>query len=206
MNLKCAFAWLSFLGILVLSTGCKTTATISYQPNYNTSYPNTRKVSLAIGTVADQRGMRPVEYYQNAQSGDIGQFNRPVTDIVREAVVAELQKAGHTLADPAGSAITLNCEILHFEATIHETFLTESQTLDLAVTLRFEWQDVKANNMLATNERSEHRFRKLGFGQKVKLPFDSAAVEGYGEEMVNDMLPRVIEKEILLAPFLQTKQ
>jgi hypothetical protein len=205
MNLKCAFVWLSFLGILVLSTGCKTTAIISYQPSYNTSYPNVKKVSLAIGTVSDQRGMKPTDYYQNAHNGDIGRFDKPVTDIVREAVAAELRKAGHTLVDPAGSPIILNCEILHFEATTQEPFMSSS-TLDLAVTLRFEWQDVKANNMLATNERSEHRFRKLGFGNTVALPFDSAVVEGYGIEMVNEMLPRVIEKELQLPPFLQTKQ
>lgn len=59
--------------------------------------------------------------------------------------------------------------------------------------------------MLATDERSEHRSRKLGFGNTVKLSFESSVVRQYSVEIINDMLPRVIEKEVQLVSFVGAK-
>src|ERR1019366_6674503 len=39
-------------------------------------------------------------------------------------------------------------------------------------------------------------------GNVPTLPFDNAVVQDYGNEMVNDLLPRLIEKELLSASFL----
>ncbi len=199
MKLNFTLCCLSLAGIMSASTGCKSIATVSYQPTYASSYPNIPKASVAVAGVSDRRNTQQVLYYRNSKSGDIGQFNRPVADVVREAISTELRKAGLDLSDLASSSIILNCEVLGFQATLSEPPFT-SASLDMDVLLRFEWKNAKEDSVLAINERSERRSRKLGYGHTVKLPFDSAIVQGYGAELVNDMLPRVIEREILLSP------
>ncbi|MGA3265946.1 MAG: SEL1-like repeat protein [Verrucomicrobiota bacterium] len=193
-------AELSLLCIIAVSTGCKSTSSMSYQPTYTTTYPNVGgKVAVALGTISDKRDVQPAVYYQNSRNGDTGQFDRPVAETVREAISTELQRAGHEVSQPAGRSLVLDCEILSFQATMSEPPF-RSPVLDLAVSLRFEWKDAKANTVLAANERSEQRSRKTGYGHRVKLPFDAGVVKEYGAELVNDMLPRVIEKELLLSP------
>ena len=193
---------IALLGILALATGCQSTASISYQPSYSTSYDAISKIPIAIKAVSDSRSLQPAIYYKNSRNGDTGQFDRPVAEVVRDAIAAELQKAGHTLSNKGDSSIILNCEVLDLEATMSEPPF-QSPVLDMEVVLRFDWTDARTSRILATDERSERRSRKLGFAHTVKLPFDNAVVQGYGVEMVNDMLPRVIEKEIELSLFLR---
>src|ERR1039457_636649 len=109
--------WLLLAGIMSASTGCKSVVAVSYQPTYASSYPNIPKASVAVAGVSDRRNTQPVLYYHNSRNGDIGQFNRPVADVVREAISTELTKAGLDLSSPASSSIILNCEILDFQAT-----------------------------------------------------------------------------------------
>jgi hypothetical protein len=189
--------------ILVVATGCQTTLKTTYAPFYKPDYSNVPKVRVALQSVADHRSAGPNVYYLNSKNGDTGQFDRPAADIVRDAVTAELQKAGMTLSDASSSAAVLSCDVLQLQANVTEPFLA-SATLDLSVAIRFEWKDAKSGNVLGSNERSEQRSRKLGFGKAPALAaFDHSVVQSYGSEIINDMLPRVIEKKLRATAFLQ---
>jgi hypothetical protein len=119
---------------------------------------------------------------------------------VREAVAAELERAGLTGAGVTASNLTLSCDILDLKAVITPGFF-KGIMLDLVVVVRFEWRYVNTKNVLATNERSERRSRKARYVPS--LPMDGGIVQDWGKELINDMLPRVIEKEINSVPFLQ---
>jgi len=97
--------------------------------------------------------------------------------------------------------VILNCDILDLRASMTEPFL-KAPTLDLTVAVRFEWRDAKSRSVLATDEQSEHRSRKIAFGKEPKLPFDEAVIQDYGNELVNEMLAKVIEKEVNSTPVL----
>jgi hypothetical protein len=205
MALRGSFNGLVTLGILAFTVGCQSTLKTEYNPTYTPTYSDIRKkTSVVIIAVTDRRSMKPAVYYQNSHNGDTGQFDKPVADIVREAVAAEIRRAGLTLLDQGGET-ALTCEVLDLKASITEPFLS-SPILDLSVVVAFEWKNRQTNDLLAGNERSERRSRKLGMGNVPKLPLQEAVVKDYGNELINDMLPRVIEKEFHSASFLHPGQ
>jgi hypothetical protein len=175
-----------------------------YNPTYTPTYSDVmKKISVVVSAGSDKRGTKPSVYYEN-RNGDTGQFDKPVADIVREAMAAEIRRAGLTLSDQGGE-MAVSCEVLELKASITETFM-HSPILDLSVVVAFEWKNTGTGAVLARNERSERRSRKLGIGKMPKLPFDQAVVQDYGNELINDMLPRVIEKELHSASFLHAGQ
>jgi hypothetical protein len=203
MKLNYALTCLCLGGIVAFSTACRSTLKTTYAPFYKPDYSNVAKAPVTLQTVSDRRSTKPNVYYLNSNNGDTGQFDRPAADIVREAVAAELQRAGLTLGDTASSAVALNCQVLELQANITEPFM-RSPTLDLSVAILFEWKDTKNGSLLGSNERSEHRSRKLPAGIVPHLgSLDHEIVQGYGNELINDMLPRVIEKELRSTSFLQ---
>jgi hypothetical protein len=189
------------VSVLTFSTGCQSTLKTAYRPSYTATYIHTKKLQVTLANVSDKRSGKPAVYYQNSSNGDTGAFDRPVADLVREAIAEELKRAGLASASEAVPAATLNCEVLDLKATITQPFWS-SATLDLFVVLRFEWRDAKTNSLIEANERSERRSRKLGTNVP-SLPFGASVVQDFGNEMINDMLPRVIEKEFHLASVLR---
>jgi hypothetical protein len=63
--------------------------------------------------------------------------------------------------------------------------------------------NAKTGKVIEENARIEKRIRKLGIGKKPTLPFDASQIQQYGNDLINDLLPRVIEKEIRLNKYLQ---
>ncbi len=204
MNFRCPLAMIAGLAVLGFLTGCQSTLKTTYNPTYTTTYFSATNVPVRLAAVSDRRGTKPTVYYGNATTGDMGQFDQPLSNIVQEAIVTEFRRAGFALSDTATRAIVVSCEVLDFKATVTQPSF-RSLVLDLSVVVAFEWKDPGTNRLLARNERSERRSRKLGMGSPM-LPFDQVVIQGYGEELVNDMLPRVIEKELQLNPLLQGRQ
>jgi hypothetical protein len=203
MKVHHALTCLFLGGILVLSSGCQSTLTTAYAPCYKPDYSKVARIRVALQPVTDQRSDKPNVYYLNSKNGDTGEFDRPAADIVREAVETELERAGQTLCESSSSAAVLSCELLELRASIAEPIL-QSPTLDLSVAIRFEWRDPKSGAVLRSNERSERRSRKLSMGGVPRLAgFDQTVVRDYGNEMINDLLPRVIEKELCSVSLLQ---
>lgn len=185
---------LLLLAALAFSTGCQSTLRTSYNPTDIPTYYNLKKIPVEVGAVSDGRNTKPTVYYQNSSNGDTGRFDRPVADIVRQAVALELQRAGLAETNGTSAGVIVNCEVLEFRATITQPFLA-SPILHLVVAIRFQWKDAKTKSVLVTDEQSERRSLKLGMGNVPSLPFDQAVIQDYGNELINDMLPRVIEKE-----------
>jgi hypothetical protein len=117
----------------------------------------------------------------------------------------EFERAGLVPSDASHAKYTVSCEILEFDANLTER-LFKSDLLDMSVVVNFEWRDAASGAVLANDERSERRSHQLTFGERPALPFDSGVIQSYGNELVNDMLPRVIEKELNFAPFLRAGQ
>jgi hypothetical protein len=206
MKLNLVLNGLFLAVILAFSTGCQSTMQGSYSPSYLTTYatiaPGTRVI---ITGVSDRRNVKPASYYYNPKNGDVGQFDKPVADIVRTALGTEFERGRLVLSDVSHAKYTVNCEILEFKATLMER-LFQSSVLDMSVVLNFEWRDAATGALLASNERSERRSQQLPMGERPALPFNAGVIQSYGSELVNDMLPRVIEKELNLAPFLRPGQ
>jgi len=203
MKIHHALTCLFLGGILAFASGCQSTLTTTYAPYYRPDYSKLGRIRVALQPVTDHRSDKPNVYYLNSKNGDTGEFDRPAADIVREAVETELERAGQTLCESSSSAAVLSCELLELRASIAEPFM-ESATLDLNVAIRFEWRDPKSGAVLGSNERSEHRSRKLSRNGVPRLAaFDQAVVRDYGNEMINDLLPRVIEKELCSISLLQ---
>lgn len=205
MTVKHTCAGVVILGMAAFLAGCQSTLQTAYNPTYTPSFSTTAKGHVMITAISDKRNTKPGVYYQNSSNGDTGQFAKPVADLVREALAAELQQGGLSLSDKASATATLSCEVLELKAAITEPFL-RSPILDLSVALGFEWKDAKTGSVLARNERSERRSRKLGMGNVPSLPFGQAVVKDYGNELINDMLPRVIEKELASISFLREQR
>ena len=205
MKLKLVLNGFFLVVILSISTGCQSTMQGVYGPSYLTTYAIAPGTPVFITGVSDRRRGKPEAYYFNPRNGDVGQFDKPVADIVREAMKWEFQRGGLTLADTGNAKYAVDCEILEFKATLTER-LFQSSILDMSVVVNFEWRDSGTGAVLASNERSERRSHQLTMGERPTLPFDTGVIQSYGNELVNDMLPRVIEKELNFAPFLRPGQ
>jgi hypothetical protein len=181
-------------GILLLGTGCKSVLKTEYNPIRTPTYSGAvQNVSVGIASVSDKRPGNPAAYYQHQD--DIGSYDRPVADLVREAMETEFRRAGFIISTHDSATLAVSCEVLDFKASVTEPSLFGSGTLDLSVVIAFEWRNSGTGNVLARNERSEHRSRKIGDRIPI-LPFDQPVIQDYGQELFNDLLPQVIENEI----------
>jgi hypothetical protein len=183
-----------FISILFLGTGCKSVLKGEYNPVQTPIYSSAMKnVSVGIASVTDKREGNPSTYYQ--YMNDTGCYDRPVADIVRNAVEVECRRSGCVISSYDAATLALSFEIHDFKASVAPPPMFGSATLDLSVVVDFEWRNSGTGNVLARNERSEHRSRKIGPDVPV-LPFASPVIRGYGQELLDDLLPRVIEKEL----------
>jgi hypothetical protein len=189
------------LGVLTFGTGCQTTLKTKYNPTYSTTYPVTRNVPMVIASVSDKRAGDPAVYYKF--QNDTGRYDQPVADLVQEALAVECQRSGFVLSQPNGAAAEVRCEVLDFKASVTPPALFRSGTVDLTVVVVFEWRDTGTGKVLTRNEQSERRSHNLG-NQTPQLPFAEPMIHDYGQELLNDMLPRVIEKELCSLPQTQT--
>jgi hypothetical protein len=194
----------ALLALVLVATGCQTTVKTAYEPRYVPTYPSVRKSAVSLANVIDSRPVKANLFYENVSTDDRGKFDRPVAELVREAVVAELSRAELVQSDTDRCLVALDCEVLDLAATIREPFWGDA-TLDLKVVLRFIWKDPRAERELAANERSERRVRKLSMGNTPSFPFGKSTVRSLGNELINDMLPRVIEKEFNSVAFLSSE-
>jgi len=100
MAIKHAFSLGLLLPVIAIAIGRQATPTISYEPTYKSSYALMQDMSVVVGSVTDKRRMEPDVYHENSSTGDLGEFEKPITDIVYEAVAAELRRAGLTQYPP----------------------------------------------------------------------------------------------------------
>jgi hypothetical protein len=190
-------------GLLITCAGCATMTKSSYSPNSAPIYTEPLNVCVTLSSVTDKREMEPTAYYKSFQMWDKANYDRNVSDIVRDALETELSRAGAQIQKPENAstttnAVTLNTELLEYIAhASRPPGLFKSDLLDLKVRVRFSWADSKGK-LLEENERSESVSRKLGVGKGPVMPYAAAEIRGYGEELMNTLLPRVIEKEIRL--------
>jgi hypothetical protein len=205
LGMRKAFTSIIMVGVLAFCSGCQSTLKTTYNPTCTPIYSSSAKALVAIAAVKDRRALEGAVYYRNSANGDAGQFDRPIADIVRQAITAECERCGLTVSPPGTGCPALSCEILEFTAAITEP-LFRSAILDLKVAVLFEWKDRKNNTTLARNERSERRSRKLTMGKVPSLPFDRAVIQDYGNELLNDMFPRLLEKELQSLSFLGAEQ
>ncbi len=196
--IKCPLALLT---LVLVATGCHITVKTVYEPRYVPTYPNVRKGAVSLANVTDRRPAKANLFYEDVSDGDSAEFDRPVAELVREAVVAELGRAELAQSNANPCFAVLDCEVLDLQATMTAPFL-RGGTVGLKVVLRFIWKDPRTERELAANERSERRVRKLSFGNTPSLPFDKKMIRAFGNELINDMLPRVIEKEFNSVDFL----
>jgi hypothetical protein len=184
------------ISVFFLGTGCKSVLKSEYNPNRTPLYSAAMKnVSVGIASVSDKRGGNPAAYYQ--YMNDTGCYDRPVADLVRDAMEAECRRSGCIISSPDSATMALSSEIHNFKASVTQPPMFGSATLDLSVVMVFEWRNSGTGNVLARNERSEHRSRKIGMSIPM-LPFGKSEIQGYGQELLNDLLPQVIEKELRL--------
>ena len=181
--------------------GCATSVKSTYSPVSPPTYTKRIGDSVTIASVIDKRNVEGTGYYKSFQIWDKSNYERNVSDIVGDALQTELTRAGASILKSGTSGSTqgniiLKAEILEYLAEVtRPTGLFVSDVLDLKVSVRFRWTDSKGK-LLGENTRNEHVTRKLGVGKGPVLPYDGAQVRGYGEELLNTLLPRVIEKEI----------
>lgn len=202
MNMK--MISIIFAIILLFVSGCSSTLKTVYSPTFTPIYTEKINMPVMLRGVTDKRSMNPFTYYR--EDMDTGNFDRAITDIVREAVEKEFQRLGLQVLNSKDSVGTKNitivdCEVLDFQATITKGFFS-SDVLDLSVSIRFRWIDSKTSKVLEENERSMKKTQKIGFGNTPVLPMGTTQIKEYGNELINNLLLRVIEKELRLNKFL----
>ncbi len=189
--------------LIIVCAGCATNMTSTYSPTSPAVYAEALQANVTVSDVTDKRAMEPAAYYKSFQSWDKANYDRSVALIVSEALETELVRAGAqvnqtTSTNSVAKSMTLKAEVLEYLADVQRpTGFMVSDVLNLKVALRFSWVD-SAGKLLEENERSELVTRKLGVGKGPVLPYGSAEVKDYGAELMNTLLPRVIEKEIRL--------
>lgn len=191
----------SIISFLII--GCTMTTKSIYRPVSPTIYTERVKIPVIVKAVIDKRSMGPLVYYQ--KDLDTVSFDRPVTLIVKEALITEFRHLGLQVLEEKSTSpentFLVECEVLDFGAVINEAGFF-SDTLTLSVALKFKWIAYKSGDVLEENERIEKRTRKIGKGEAPVLPFGIPQIEDYGKQLVNDLLPRVIEKELRLNKLL----
>lgn len=197
----------SIVFFFVFLYGCTVTLKTTYTPVSEPIYTEKINIPVVIKKIIDKRSMGPSTYYQ--RDTDTAKFDRAVTDIIREALRTEFQRLGLRIVKDRESIdsenlVFVECEVLDFEATVIEKFLS-SNVLELSVAIKFKWLDPTTGTILEENERVEKRTRKLGWGEIPNLPFDSELIKDYGNQLINDLLPRVIEKELRANKVLKLK-
>jgi hypothetical protein len=129
-------------------------------------------------------------FYRDYSDGLTTHFDRPVVDIVRDAFAVELKRAGFVVVGETEGRLRVSCDILGLRAIITRgVFGFGENVLELVVVVRFDWKDPSSGNLVASHEQCERRSRK------VRL-LSPGLPEDHGQELINDMLPRVLEKEI----------
>ncbi len=209
------FPFLStMLIMIVLCAGCSTRVTgvkSSYSPNSPPIYTESFHGSLTVSRIRiiDKRDMEPTAYYKSFYTSNEANYDRNVSDIVGEALKTELDRAGVGAQKSANTSATTNgttvrAQVLEYLAHVSRPtgFFLVSDVLDLKVSIRFRWID-EDGKLLEENIRSEHVTRKLGVSNAPIMPTGSEQIEDYGKELMNSVLPRVIEKEIRLNKVLK---
>jgi len=185
--------------VCVAGVGCRTTTSSHYQPQDPPTYARVWDQAIYLRRVADLRtNAEPNVFYRHYQ--DEARYDRSIRFIVHEAVLQELIRAGLRSARMAPEAY-LECDVLEFKADVTE-HETGSPDLELALVIRFRWLVPESDQVLAENIRRLERRRVLGSADVVALPFDVEQVQGFGHELLNDMLPRLIERELTLNSWL----
>lgn len=197
--------WIAIVALSVLAA-CSTTANVTYQPISTPSYTEKLGPRISIRSVTDERTLPPNEYWMNPRVPlDTAKYSRPVASIVQEALQTEFQRAGTppetetgTRSGSAHDTLALDCRVVDFKAVFTpSTKLFGSNAIEMIVALRFRWLDPKNGQLVEENERAERRHRDVGLGTPT-LPFEASQIEDYGTQLVNELLPAVIAKEIQL--------
>lgn len=183
--------------LLLLSASCSATAKSAYAPTTAPVYEQKRQGTVTLAGVSDSRGMDRTAYLKSFQHWDSGEYDRPVVDIVRDALQTELSRSGIAILNtPAASSgfPKLNVDVLDYSARLTRAPFT-SDTLELQIRLKFTWTDPDGR-VAEENERSERATRELGMSAAPIMPTGAAGIRSYGDELMNALLPKVIEKEI----------
>ena len=150
-------------------------------------------------------------FVETAWSAAQGYFDRSVQDIVTDAVEVELAnrsiKRISRKTFPTTPTLELECRIDHFDVTVRKGDYKQ-QIMSAKVSFTFRWLDPATgqieNESTQSEEREAIRFRYISQGRL--NPFhtpDMKALEFHGNLLVQQLLPRVLHKELSMNQYLR---
>lgn len=184
---------------VLLMSAC-TTCEAVYDPERPPVYPDAvTRVPVQLKAVNDHRkstGNRT--YYRHVW--DTARFDRTVTRIVEEALETEIRRFGLNLVD-SNPARFIECNVHDCSATfIQGTW--GGNKVNLVLSLKFKIIDPTSGRIEEENTRTATRTIELG-SFVPQIMTGGAMIRGFGDSLVNSLLPDVISQELTSNRYFQ---
>jgi len=168
-------------------------------------YSKASKVSVRLLGVYDEREYDPQVFWEklpDKQFADKAIFDRSVVEIIEGAVRIELERSGvHVLGDASDATprYSLECYVRDFSLKEKKASIFGDSDAVSRVSIRFRWLDSASRK--AVSDRSQYEISKQSVSQ-LAIPYTSRKIIELGENLLNDLLARAVEKELLASAFL----
>ena len=177
-------------GLMLSITGCSVTMKIDYTPVSSVTYPRLQGKSPTIFIEKFQLASRPqfkndrYFYYSVRYHNWTAAYNSPIPDLVYNALVQELTKAGFNVTtDRQTSDYELSGYILSFESIGYSKFIGYIATISNTVAIRFKITNMKNDKILFLKEIVKKSTKKRGYEPTPHL--ENSIIEAYGQELLN---------------------
>jgi len=195
--------WLTLCFVLFVSTltGCGDITTQAiYSPLDSPHYQLKTDKNVHIRKVVDSRGIKEEVYFYDEEDLCHGTYDRPVADIVHEAIVSEFESFGFTIMAAEDSlssdALVFECEITAFDVMLTSGRLG-NRFFEASANLTFAFYKPNKNELISIRKRtSSVSIPKTNRIKEYNFIADTKAVRQGGERLLSEVLPAVIRQEL----------
>ena len=175
----------------------------AYRPASSVGYVNRTTHKVAIGKIDDQRNVAAEVFFASGIDPFKSKFNKPIGDVVREALRFELSVAGRRIVERSEADLVLESNILQFICTESSVGFAKKHQLVFIVEIEFRWLSSVEGKLLRKNTRVRH-FRMdsvfpRGFDFSTNIMHEELLAI-YGKTLVTRLLSDVIRLELMNFP------
>lgn len=197
---------LSLIVIVCFMASIASCGHVTIPSTYTSSsgYSSDMNVRVFVRKVEDQRGVDGKTFFVDTKDLMNGYYDKPISEIVRDALIAEFRNAGMKTCNDTSDAcvpqVILDCEIEDFGMML-EFGSDRIPRIRTTETLIFRWIDPETESLVSVKKRkAESVTQRVDPTEKLSLnpfsPADKKALRENGRKLKDEMLPELIHKEL----------